>query len=88
MNEPVAGFVTEALAAQADPERAGPMAAYMKTDMAFYGVAAPARKAVVRDAARTFPPADDAHYRRQVALYARAVERATGQPARGVLLYV
>lgn len=32
--------------------------------------------------------ATEAHYRRQVALYARAVERATGQPARGVLLYV
>ena len=32
--------------------------------------------------------ASQARYRRQVALYARAVERATGQPARGVLLYV
>ncbi len=32
--------------------------------------------------------ASQARYRRQVALYARAVERATGQPAKGVLLYV
>ena len=32
--------------------------------------------------------ASQARYCRQVALYARAVERATGQPARGVLLYV
>ncbi|MXX85203.1 MAG: hypothetical protein F4Y71_01950 [Acidobacteria bacterium] len=32
--------------------------------------------------------ANQIRYRRQVALYARAVERATGQPARGVLLYV
>ncbi len=32
--------------------------------------------------------ASQARYRRQVGLYARAVERATGQPARGVLLYV
>ena len=30
----------------------------------------------------------EARYRRQVSLYARAVERATGQPAKSVLLYV
>ena len=30
----------------------------------------------------------EAHYRRQVSLYARAVARATGQPATAVLLYV
>ncbi len=30
----------------------------------------------------------EARYRRQVSLYARAVERATGQPAKAVLLYV
>ena len=42
-----------------------------------------------------FRPPDDpgfqdsqARYRRQVSLYARAVERATGQPAKAVLLYV
>ncbi len=32
--------------------------------------------------------AREARYRRQVSLYARAVERATGHPARAVLLYV
>ena len=32
--------------------------------------------------------ASQTRYRRQVGLYVRAVERATGQPARGVLLYV
>ena len=32
--------------------------------------------------------ASQARYRRQVGLYVRAVERATGQPAKGVLLYV
>ena len=32
--------------------------------------------------------ASQARYRRQVGLYARAVERATGQPAKAVLLYV
>ena len=29
-----------------------------------------------------------ARYHRQVSLYAQAVERATGQPAKGILLYV
>lgn len=32
--------------------------------------------------------ASQARYRRQVGLYVRAVERATGEPTRGVLLYV
>ena len=32
--------------------------------------------------------ASQARYRRQVGLYVRAVERATGQPAKGALLYV
>jgi len=30
----------------------------------------------------------EANYRRQVALYAEAITRATGRPARGVLLRV
>ena len=31
-------FTTEGLAAVANPEKAAPMAAYMKTDQPFYGV--------------------------------------------------
>jgi len=35
---------------------------------------------------RDFAGTDEAQYRRQVALYAAAIARATGQPARGVLI--
>ena len=41
-----------------------------------------------RDPADPDFAATEARYRRQVSLYARALERATGQPARAVLLYV
>ena len=34
-------FVSGQLGSHADPAKAGPMAAYMKTDMPFYGVAKP-----------------------------------------------
>lgn len=34
----VAAFVEKALAARADPGKAGPMAAYMKTGMPFYAL--------------------------------------------------
>ncbi|MDH3705768.1 MAG: DNA alkylation repair protein, partial [Acidimicrobiia bacterium] len=65
MTQPVATFVTAELTAASDPDRAGPMAAYMKTDMAFFGVQAGPRKAIVRAAARRFPPADATEYRDQ-----------------------
>lgn len=41
-------YVQQALAERANPDKAGPMAAYMKTDMPFYGVQRPARKEVER----------------------------------------
>ena len=41
-------FVAEELAARADPEKAGPMAAYLKTDMPFYGVQKKGRTEVFR----------------------------------------
>lgn len=56
------GLVREGLAAAADPEKAGPMAAYLKTDMPFYGVQKAGRTPVVREAIRTFPPANQAEY--------------------------
>ncbi|MGI9601957.1 MAG: DNA alkylation repair protein [Acidimicrobiales bacterium] len=58
--------MTTELQAVADPDKAGPMAAYMKTDMAFYGVPSPARKRIVREAKKRFTPADDAEYRDQI----------------------
>ena len=38
-----------AFRAAADPERAGPMAAYMKDRFAFFGIPSPARRAIQRD---------------------------------------
>ena len=66
MTHPVGAFVTAELAAVADPDRAGPMAAYMKTAMPFFGVSARPRRAIVRSAASAFPPGDVAEYRDQV----------------------
>ncbi len=48
-----------ALAEIADPERAAPMAAYMKDRFAFSGVATGPRRAAVRDATRDLGPPPD-----------------------------
>ena len=49
-------FVTTALQAQADPEKAVGMQAYMKTDMPFYGVQKPARVPIARRLVAEFAP--------------------------------
>jgi 3-methyladenine DNA glycosylase AlkD len=59
-------FVQGELAGLADPARAAPMAAYMKTDMPFYGVPMPARVPILRELKIRFPPADRADYRAKV----------------------
>jgi len=48
--------VRSELAAVADPAKAGPMAAYMKTDMPFYGVQKAGRTTVMRRLKQEFPP--------------------------------
>jgi 3-methyladenine DNA glycosylase AlkD len=53
------------LAAEADPERAEGMAAYLKTEMPFYGVSSPARRRLLRQLAG-FAPETNAEYRIQV----------------------
>jgi 3-methyladenine DNA glycosylase AlkD len=50
-----ASFVAEELSALADPGKAAGMAAYMKTDMPFYGVQKPARSVVLRAMIERFP---------------------------------
>ncbi len=53
---PIAAFVTEQFASLANPVDAAPMAAYLKTDMPFWGIKKPARVSVyraVRDRFRT-----------------------------------
>ncbi len=59
----LAAFIVERLAAAADPEKAGPMAAYMKTDMPFHGVQKAGRVPILRDAVKRFPPSNREDYR-------------------------
>jgi 3-methyladenine DNA glycosylase AlkD len=55
-----------ALSAVADPTKAAAMAAYMKTDMPFYGLQAPQRHALAKRLAKQFRPASQADYARAV----------------------
>lgn len=50
------------LASVADPAKAGPMAAYMKTDMPFYGVQKAGRTSILRRLKREFAPHDIGEY--------------------------
>lgn len=52
-----ARFVSDELRSLADPAAAVGMAAYMKTDMPFYGVKKPQRDLVLREMTRRFPMA-------------------------------
>ena len=53
-------FVAESLAARADAERAAAMAAYMKTDMPFYGVQRAGLREILRELKTRFPLASSA----------------------------
>jgi 3-methyladenine DNA glycosylase AlkD len=59
-------YVQTALAARADPEKAPQMAAYLKTDMPFYGVQTPDRRQIGRHLTREFGPESAAEYRATV----------------------
>ena len=61
-----AAFVQEALAAAADPEKAGPMAAYLKTDDPFYGVQKPGRTTIFREMKRRFQIRTSADYEQAI----------------------
>lgn len=52
-------YVTAELSARADPAAAPLMAAYMKTDMPFYGVKQPGRAPIARYLGRHFAPVSD-----------------------------
>ncbi|MEJ3655378.1 DNA alkylation repair protein [Actinomycetes bacterium KLBMP 9759] len=56
------------LAALADPDAAGPMRAYMKSEMPFRGVAKPARQRLLKELVAAHPPADDSELRAAVTL--------------------
>jgi 3-methyladenine DNA glycosylase AlkD len=59
-------LATQRLSEAADPEKAGPMAAYLKTDMPFYGVQKAGRVPIQREIRKRFPPADPEEYRKSV----------------------
>jgi 3-methyladenine DNA glycosylase AlkD len=59
-------LTTQRLSEAADPEKAGPMAAYLKTDMPFYGVQTAGRVPIRREIKARFPPADPEEYRKAV----------------------
>jgi 3-methyladenine DNA glycosylase AlkD len=59
-------FAATELEAVADHTKAARMAAYMKTDMAFYGVQKADRKRILREVLRRFPVANRTEYRSQV----------------------
>ena len=56
-------FASTRLAELADPERATGMAAYLKSEMPFYGVTKPERVPIARELARRWVPANQAEYR-------------------------
>lgn len=59
-------FVQSRLAPLACAENARAMAAYMKSEMPFYGVKTPDRRPISREAVRRFPPEDRQAYERGV----------------------
>lgn len=59
-------FATRSLAGVADAEKARAMAAYLKTDMPFYGVQKPGRSPILRELIREHAPADREEYERLV----------------------
>ncbi|MDP3984724.1 MAG: DNA alkylation repair protein [Acidimicrobiia bacterium] len=59
-------YTRHALYAVADPAKAGPMAAYMKTTVPFYGVPTPRRRPIARELKRRFPPDGPDQYRGNV----------------------
>lgn len=58
----LARFVSDELGKLANPDDAGPMQAYLKTDMPFFGVKRPARKPIARETKKRFAPANAAEY--------------------------
>ena len=62
----IADRVQELLTEAGEPSRAEAMAAYMKTDMPFYGVSSPERKRIARTLRTEFPATTRREYERNV----------------------
>ncbi len=59
-------FVQTEMAKKADPNKAIEMAAYMKTEMPFYGVQKPERLPIYKELQKKFIPSDQNQYRKNV----------------------
>jgi 3-methyladenine DNA glycosylase AlkD len=59
-------FIQERFKAVADPEKAGPMAAYMKTEMPFYGIQKPERIPIYKEMKANFRPTSRSQYEKGV----------------------
>lgn len=59
-------FVQQQLQALANPGKAGPMAAYLKTDMPFYGVQKPDRVPMYKETKKRFRPESQRDYEKAV----------------------
>jgi len=55
-----------AFAAHADPARAGPMQAYMKSALPFYGIPAPLARRLTAEVVKAHPAPDAAALRRRM----------------------
>jgi 3-methyladenine DNA glycosylase AlkD len=62
LNSKAARYVSEALAAAANPEKADGMRAYMKTDMPFYGVQKQGRTVILRELVKDLSPSGRDEY--------------------------
>ena len=74
-SEEIVEFVQQHFKSVADPEKAKQMAAYMKTDMPFYGVQKPLRRPLNRAIKRRFPASSQQVYKRTVMLLWRLPHR-------------
>ena len=63
---PVAELLQESFAALADQEKAVGIAAYMKTEMPFYGIQKPERLPIYRQMVKQFPPINRKAYEANV----------------------
>jgi len=62
----IVSFIQSELRKAADPEKAGPMQAYMKTTQPFHGVQTAGRKAIFRKARKLFPINSPADFKRTI----------------------
>jgi 3-methyladenine DNA glycosylase AlkD len=63
---PIAAFVQKQFAAKADAGKAVEMAAYMKTEMPFYGIQKPDRLPVYKQLAKMFPASNKGDYEENI----------------------